>query len=62
VRKSGAYYTYGGEQVGQGKQNAARFLQTHGDIGDRIEAAILAELSPVARAEAGAEAEAEALG
>ncbi len=57
VRKAGAWYTYEGEQIGQGKQNAAHFLQTHGEIGDRIEAAILAELSPLAKAEAGAEAE-----
>jgi recombination protein RecA len=57
LKKAGAWYTYEGEQVGQGKQNAAQFLQTHRDIGDRIEAAILAELSPAARAEAGAEAE-----
>jgi len=57
IKKAGAWYTYGGEQVGQGKQNAALFLQTHGEIGDRIEAAILAELSPQAVAEAAAEAE-----
>jgi recombination protein RecA len=57
VKKSGAYYTYDGTSFAQGKQNAAAYLQAHGDMGDKIEAAIMAEMSPAAKAAAAAEAE-----
>src|SRR5690606_34952722 len=32
VRKSGAWYTYEGEQLGQGKENARNFLRNHPDM------------------------------
>jgi len=37
VRKSGAWYTYEGDQLGQGKENARRFLQDNPDIAAEIE-------------------------
>ncbi|WP_153393425.1 recombinase RecA [Ornithinicoccus halotolerans] len=37
VRKSGAWYTYEGEQLGQGKENARQFLRDNPDIADEIE-------------------------
>jgi recombination protein RecA len=37
VRKAGAWYTYEGEQLGQGKENARQFLKDNPDIGDEIE-------------------------
>ncbi len=37
VRKAGAWYTYDGEQLGQGKENARNFLREHGDIALEIE-------------------------
>lgn len=36
VRKSGAWYTYDGEQLGQGKENVRRFLVENPDIADDI--------------------------
>ena len=35
VRKSGAWYTYEGDQLGQGKENARTFLKDNPDIGQR---------------------------
>jgi recombination protein RecA len=37
VRKSGAWYTYEGDQLGQGKENARNFLRTNPDLADEIE-------------------------
>jgi len=32
VKKSGAWYTYEGEQLGQGKENAKQFLTEHPEV------------------------------
>ena len=37
VRKSGAWYTYEGDQLGQGKENARRFLRENPDVGNEVE-------------------------
>ncbi|MGH3752836.1 MAG: intein-containing recombinase RecA [Pseudonocardiaceae bacterium] len=37
VRKSGAWYTYEGDQLGQGKENARKFLGDNPDIAAEIE-------------------------
>jgi recombination protein RecA len=37
VKKSGAWFTYEGEQLGQGKENARQFLAEHTDVRDEIE-------------------------
>ncbi|MCH9719075.1 MAG: recombinase RecA [Actinomycetia bacterium] len=37
VRKSGAWYTYEGDQLGQGKENARTFLLDNPDLADEIE-------------------------
>jgi recombination protein RecA len=37
VRKSGAWYTYDGDQLGQGKENARTFLRDNADLADQIE-------------------------
>jgi recombination protein RecA len=37
VRKSGAWYTYDGDQLGQGKENARKFLLENPDVGNDIE-------------------------
>ena len=37
VKKSGAWFTYEGEQLGQGRENARQFLAEHLDIRDEIE-------------------------
>ncbi|WP_431798241.1 recombinase RecA [Microbacterium kunmingense] len=40
VKKSGAWYTYDGEQLGQGKENARNFLLKNDDIAADIESKI----------------------
>ncbi len=37
VKKSGAWFTYEGEQLGQGRENARAFLAEHIDLRDEIE-------------------------
>jgi recombination protein RecA len=37
VKKSGAWFTYEGEQLGQGRENARAFLAEHIDVRDEIE-------------------------
>jgi recombination protein RecA len=40
VEKSGAWYSYKGEKIGQGKDNAREFLREHKDIASEIEAKV----------------------
>jgi recombination protein RecA len=44
VRKSGAWYTYEGDQLGQGKENARSFLKDNPDLADEIEKRIKEKL------------------
>jgi recombination protein RecA len=37
VKKSGAWFTYEGDQLGQGRENARQFLAEHRDIAEEIE-------------------------
>ena len=37
VRKAGAWYTYEGDQLGQGKENARTFLRDNADLANEIE-------------------------
>jgi recombination protein RecA len=40
VEKSGSWYSYGGERLGQGRDNACEFLREHHDIAAQIEAKV----------------------
>jgi recombination protein RecA len=44
IRKSGAWYTYDGDQLGQGKENARGFLKENPDVAAEIEKKILEKL------------------
>jgi recombination protein RecA len=55
VKKSGAWYTYESEQLGQGKENSRNFLLSNPDIANEIEQKLLAKLV-VAKEEATADA------
>lgn len=44
IKKSGAWYTYDGEQLGQGKENARNFLIKNADVANEIESKIKAKL------------------
>jgi len=52
VDKSGAWYAYGGERIGQGRENAKRFLQENPAVADEIEAKLRAALGMVVPTEA----------
>ncbi|MGO1167422.1 MAG: recombinase RecA, partial [Janibacter sp.] len=44
VRKAGAWYTYEGDQLGQGKENARKFLKDNPQLADEIESKIKTKL------------------
>jgi recombination protein RecA len=44
VKKSGAWYTYEGDQLGQGKEKARDFLLNNSDVANEIERKILDKL------------------
>ena len=46
VEKSGAWYAYNGDRIGQGRKNACDFLDENVAIRDEIEARVRAELMP----------------
>ena len=49
VRKAGAWYTYEGDQLGQGKENARNFLRDNPDLANEIEKKIKEKLGVGAR-------------
>ena len=57
IEKSGAWYSYNGDRIGQGRENVRTFLKENPDIARHVEAQIRATLMPeesVAADEAGA--------
>jgi recombination protein RecA len=46
VDKAGAWYSYNGERIGQGKDNVRNFLKENPDMADEIEEQIRAKLLP----------------
>lgn len=42
VNKSGAWYAYNGEKIGQGRENAKQFLKEHADICEELDAKVRA--------------------
>ncbi len=61
VDKSGAWYSYNGERVGQGKENVRLFLKQHPDIAAQIEAQLRAKLLDKPAVVTAAETEAAAV-
>jgi len=57
VKKSGAWYTYEGDQLGQGKENARVFLKDNPDLSDEVEKRIKEALGIGPRVDAPAEEE-----
>jgi recombination protein RecA len=49
VEKSGSWYSYGGERIGQGKENARAFLESHPDIAQELESKLREKLLPAKR-------------
>jgi recombination protein RecA len=52
VEKSGSWYAYKGERIGQGKDNVRSYLQQHPETAREIEDAIRAKLLPARKGEA----------
>ena len=44
VEKAGAWYSYNGERIGQGKANVVKYLKEHVEMANEIEGRIRAEL------------------
>ena len=40
IHKSGAWYAYNGEKIGQGRENSKKYLEDHPDIAETVEHAI----------------------
>jgi recombination protein RecA len=59
IDKSGAWYAYNGEKIGQGKDNAREYLREHADIAREIENKIRTAVGVVAMAAVSKAAEAE---
>ncbi|RCW44030.1 intein /RecA protein [Halopolyspora algeriensis] len=59
IRKSGAWYTYEGDQLGQGKENARKFLRDNPDVANEIEKRIKEKLGIGAAQPESEETEAE---
>jgi recombination protein RecA len=49
IEKSGSWYAYNGERIGQGKDNARAYLQQHPEVATAIETALRTRLLPVRR-------------
>ena len=60
VRKSGAWYTYEGDQLGQGRENAKRFLRENPGIAVQLQARVLEAVGMALPVEAVVTAEDEA--
>jgi recombination protein RecA len=46
IEKSGSWYSYGKDRIGQGKENARVYLKSNPEVADEIEAKIRAKLLP----------------
>ena len=55
VEKAGAWYSYNGDRIGQGKENVRLFLKDNPDIANTLEQQIRGELMPPSREKAAVE-------
>lgn len=47
IEKSGSWFSYNGEKIGQGRENAKQYLESHPDFMSSLEAKIKEKLRPV---------------
>jgi recombination protein RecA len=62
VEKSGAWYAYGGDKIGQGKNNACEYLRQHPDIAAELDSRLRTKLIGAPGLDGGAEFDVEAAG
>ena len=43
IEKSGAWFSFGGDRIGQGRENAKGYFEQHPELMDKVEALILAK-------------------
>ena len=46
IQKSGSWFSYNGEKIGQGKENTKQFLESNPDLFAEIDAKVRAALFP----------------
>ncbi|MCK4514413.1 MAG: recombinase RecA, partial [Spirochaetaceae bacterium] len=46
IQKSGSWYSYGEDRIGQGRENAKQFLETNQDIADQLETVLRERMFP----------------
>jgi recombination protein RecA len=46
IKKSGAWYSYNDEKIGQGRDNAREYLEQHGDFAKELEVKLRAQIFP----------------
>jgi len=56
VDKSGAWYSYQGDRIGQGKENVRQFLKDNPEMAESIDRQVREELMPAKPAKAESEA------
>ena len=59
VEKTGAWYSYNGDRLGQGKENVRQFLKDSPEVAAEIEKLIREKVIPVSKVELEAEQEEE---
>jgi recombination protein RecA len=59
VQKSGAWFAYGGERIGQGRENAREYLRSHPETSLDIETKIKEKILGIRALKAAEEAEAQ---
>jgi recombination protein RecA len=47
IEKSGAWYSYKGERIGQGRENAKQFLRENSDVYKKVDAELRKQLGLV---------------
>ena len=52
VDKSGTWFSYGGDRLGQGRENVKHFLKDHPDVFRTIEERVRTELGLIPKVEA----------
>jgi recombination protein RecA len=53
IEKSGSWFAYNGERIGQGRENARSYLKAHPEVADAIAAAIRANAGIITGATSG---------
>lgn len=61
IDKAGAWYSYNGDRIGQGKENVRTYMKEHPEMADEIDKILRAKLLVQAGVEAKPEAEADAV-